>query len=143
MPFKYDKLAVMRDLSQSRRFWEAAMSESDLRSVRWGTRLSHASVRDLQWCARLSSNEHFSRAIWAKVDSRVFTDASMSGWGAAWNGFFPAAEFFDGQHEGSHINELELRVEDSSPPTTSCATSSITRSSAPCRLLPTLRLRSS
>ena len=38
----------------------------------------------------------------------VFTDASMSGWGAAWNGLVPGSGFFDSRHERAHINELEL-----------------------------------
>lgn len=38
----------------------------------------------------------------------MYTDASMSGWGAAWNGQVPAAGFFDAAHEGAQINELEL-----------------------------------
>ena len=46
--------------------------------------------------------------LWKKVDAVVFTDASMSGWGAAWNGQLPASGFLDAQHEGAHINELQL-----------------------------------
>lgn len=71
-------------------------------------RLSHAAMRDLQWWARLSCNQHVGRAVWPQVDARIFTDASMSGWGATWNGLVPVAGFFGEQEEGAHINELEV-----------------------------------
>lgn len=46
--------------------------------------------------------------MWPRVDAQVYTDASMSGWGAAWNGLVPVSGFFSAEHEGVHINELEL-----------------------------------
>jgi hypothetical protein len=36
----------------------------------------------------------------------MFTDASMRGWGAVWNGKVPVSGFFDARNEGSSINEL-------------------------------------
>lgn len=38
----------------------------------------------------------------------MFTDASMGGWEAVWNGTVPVRGFFDAEQEGSHIYELEL-----------------------------------
>lgn len=57
-------------------------------------KLSHAAVRDLRWWARIGSNPHVGRAIWHQVDACVYTHASMSGWGSAWNGHVPASGFF-------------------------------------------------
>ena len=84
------------------------VTEQGVLHGRGSTRLSHAAMRDLQWWARLSENCHIGRALWPTVDAVVFTAASMSGWGAAWNGQVPASGFFDAQHEGAHIKELEL-----------------------------------
>ena len=82
--------------------------EHDLKFAKSCRRLSHAAMRDLQWWARLSNNPHVGRVLWKQVGAVVFTDASMSGWGAAWNGKLPASGFFDAQHEGARINKLEL-----------------------------------
>jgi ribonuclease HI len=71
-------------------------------------RLSHAAMRDLQWWARLSDNPHVGREVWPAPTASIFTDASMRGWGAVWNGQVPACGFFDAAQEGSSINELEL-----------------------------------
>jgi hypothetical protein len=71
-------------------------------------RLSHAAMRDLQWWARLGSNPHVGREVWPAPTASLFTDASMRGWGAVWNGEVPACGFFDAEQEGSSINELEL-----------------------------------
>lgn len=87
---------------------ESAKSWGSLRRVTGSRRLSHAAVRDLQWWARLSQNEHVGRVLWSDPDAIVFIDASMSGWGAAWNGLVPVSGFFGSSHEGAHINELEL-----------------------------------
>jgi hypothetical protein len=38
----------------------------------------------------------------------MFTDASMRGWGADWNGQVAASGFFAAANKGSSINELEL-----------------------------------
>ena len=56
--------------------------EKALRGEKGSRRLSHAAMRDLQWWARLSSNCYVGRTLWPKVEAVVFTDASMSGWGA-------------------------------------------------------------
>lgn len=77
-------------------------------SLRADVKLTHAGMRDLQWWARIGSNPHVGRAIWPQPTACVFTDASMSGWGAAWDGRVPASGFFGEEHEGAHINELEL-----------------------------------
>lgn len=79
-----------------------------LRHVKGSRRISHAAMRDLKWWASLSTNKHIGRALWPRTDAVLFTDASMSGWGAAWNGTVPASGFFDERQEHSHINELEL-----------------------------------
>jgi ribonuclease HI len=71
-------------------------------------RISHAGMRDLRWWASLSDNPHVGRTIWPAPTATMFTDASMSGWGAVWNGKVPASGFFDAANEGSSINELEL-----------------------------------
>lgn len=65
-------------------------------------------MRDLQWWARLSTNPDVGRRIWQQPEATLFTDASLRGWGAAWNGEVPAAAFFTASEEGSSINELEL-----------------------------------
>jgi ribonuclease HI len=65
-------------------------------------------MRDLQWWARLGSNPHVGREVWPSPTVSLFTDASMRGWGAVWNGTVPACGFFDAAQEGSSINELEL-----------------------------------
>jgi hypothetical protein len=71
-------------------------------------RLTHAGMRDLQWWARLGSNPHVGREVWPTPTAAMFTDASMRGWGAVWNGRVPVSGFFDAANEGSSINELEL-----------------------------------
>ena len=78
------------------------------RAPRAAIKISHAAVRDLQWWARIGTNPHVGRAIWPQPTACVFTDASMSGWGAAWDGSVPASGFFGEDQEGAHINELEL-----------------------------------
>jgi ribonuclease HI len=65
-------------------------------------------MRDLRWWASLSSNVHVGREVWPAPSVAMFTDASMRGWGAVWNGQVPASGFFDAANEGSSINELEL-----------------------------------
>jgi hypothetical protein len=65
-------------------------------------------MRDLKWWATLSTNPHVGREVWPAPKAAVFTDASMRGWGAVWNGQVPACGFFDAAQEGSSINELEL-----------------------------------
>lgn len=87
---------------------EKTNSLDSLKDMKGSVRISHAAIRDLRWWAGLSKNKHVGRAVWPQVDAQLFTDASMSGWGAAWNGIVPASGFFTEQHEGSHINELEL-----------------------------------
>jgi hypothetical protein len=49
-------------------------------------RLSHAAMWDLRWWATLSSNVHVGREVWPAPSVAMFTDASMRGWGAIWNG---------------------------------------------------------
>ncbi len=71
-------------------------------------RISHAGMRDLRWWANLSSNPHVGREVWPAPTATMFTDASMRGWGAVWNGKVPVSGFFDAANEGSSINELEL-----------------------------------
>ena len=71
-------------------------------------RISHAGMRDLKWWATLSQSPFLGRKLWSAPTASVFTDASMSGWGAAWNGHVPASGFFEEEHAGSHINELEV-----------------------------------
>jgi ribonuclease HI len=71
-------------------------------------RLSHVALRDLKWLASISTNPHVGRAIWSRPTAAFFTDASMGGWGAVWNGRVRAAGFFSEREEGAHINELEL-----------------------------------
>jgi hypothetical protein len=65
-------------------------------------------MRDLQWWARLSANMHVVRMVWPAPTASLFTDASMRGYGAVWNGTVPSCGFFYAAHEGSIINELEL-----------------------------------
>jgi hypothetical protein len=48
------------------------------------------------------------REVWPAPIASMFTDASMRGWGAVWNGKVPVSGFFDARNEGSIINELEL-----------------------------------
>lgn len=38
----------------------------------------------------------------------IFTDASLRGWGTAWDGRVPAVKFFTANEKGSNINELKL-----------------------------------
>ena len=92
---------------QSELGWRHA-PEHDLKLAKGSRRLSHAAMRDLQWWARLSNNPHVGRVLWKQVGAVVFTDASMSGWGAAWTRQVLASGFFDGQHEGACINELDF-----------------------------------
>lgn len=89
-------------------YWALHMSSSSRERQRDRVRLSNAAIRDLKWWASISSNEHIRRTVWGKADSQLFTDANMSGWGAAWNGIVQASGFFDVRHEGAHINELKL-----------------------------------
>jgi hypothetical protein len=65
-------------------------------------------MRDLQWCARLSAKPQVGREVWPTPTTSLFTDASMRGWGAVWNGTVPACGFFEAVKESSRINELEL-----------------------------------
>jgi hypothetical protein len=65
-------------------------------------------MRDLQWWARLSEKRHVGRDVWPTPTASMFTDASMRGWGAVWNGQVLACGFFDATQEGSSLNELEL-----------------------------------
>jgi ribonuclease HI len=62
----------------------------------------------MKWWASLGTNPYVGRAIWSHPTATVFTDASMGGWGAVWDGRVPAAGFFSEREEGAHINELEL-----------------------------------
>ena len=66
--------------------------------------LSHAAIRDLQWWTRLRSNPYVGREIWPKPDHTLFTDASLSGWGAVWDGQVPASGFLSASSECSYIN---------------------------------------
>ena len=83
---------------------EGSKSWAQLRHFTGSRSPSHAAIRDLQWWARLSSNEHIGRDIWSRTDAIVFIDATMSGWGAAWNVLVPLWGFFDSRHEGAHID---------------------------------------
>jgi hypothetical protein len=65
-------------------------------------------MRDLRWWATLSSNPHVGRELWPAPTASMFTDASMRGWDAVWNGKVPVSDFFDARNEGSSINELEM-----------------------------------
>lgn len=77
-------------------------------SVTCQARLSDAGIQDLQWWARLSIKRYLGRRVWPALDALVFTDASVGGWRATWNGMVLASSFSDAFHEGRHINELEL-----------------------------------
>jgi hypothetical protein len=105
-------------LGASRKFWErrhagrshhfqtARVARSDARAAQ--QRLSHAAMRYLQWWARLSANPQFGREVWPAPTPSLFTDDSMRGWGAVFNGTVPTCGFFEAAKEGSSINELEL-----------------------------------
>jgi ribonuclease HI len=71
-------------------------------------RLSYTGMRDLKWWATLASNPHVGREVWPAPTATMFTDASMRGWGAVWNGKVPVSGLFTAANEGSSINELEL-----------------------------------
>jgi hypothetical protein len=71
-------------------------------------RISHAGMRDLRWWTNLSRNPHVRREVWPAPTATMFTDASMRGLGAVWNGKVPVSGLFDERNEGSSINELEL-----------------------------------
>jgi hypothetical protein len=65
-------------------------------------------MRGLKWWAGLGANPYVGRDVWPAPTASLFTDASISGWSAVWNGKMPACGFFSTASEGSSINELEL-----------------------------------
>jgi hypothetical protein len=67
-------------------------------------RLGHACMRDLRWSATLARNPHVGREVRPGPTATMFTDASMRGWGAVWNGKVPESGLFDAANEGSSIN---------------------------------------
>lgn len=101
-------LAVVDARLRLRELFNALSPVPAMHAPRRQPRLSHAGLRDLKWWANLSKNPHVGRMVWPKPAVALFTDASMSGWGALWNGAVPTSGFFDAAQEGSSINELEL-----------------------------------
>lgn len=72
-------------------------------------RLSHQGLADLRWWARLTSHHLLGRALWPRPDDAVLhTDASLTGWGAVWNGTVPARGFHAPERRRLHINVHEL-----------------------------------
>ena len=72
-------------------------------------RLPHQALSDLRWWSRLSTHALLGRAMWPAPDDAVMhTDASLTGWGAAWNGTVPARGFHSPQRRHLHINVHEL-----------------------------------
>lgn len=71
--------------------------------------LSHQARADLKWWANLTAHALLGRALWPQPDdATVHTDASMTGWGATWNGTVPARGFHAPERKHLHINVHEL-----------------------------------
>lgn len=72
-------------------------------------RLSHQAVADLKWWANLATHALLGRALWPQADDAVVhTDASLTGWGATWNGTVPARGFHAPGRKHLYINVHEL-----------------------------------
>lgn len=57
-------------------------------------RLPHQALADLRWWSSLTAQPLLGRALWpAPPDATMHTDASLTGWGAVWNGTAPARGF--------------------------------------------------
>jgi len=72
-------------------------------------RLGHQALADLKWWSGLSTHALIGGALWPPdQDAVIFTDASMTGWGAAWNGTVPARGSHAPARRHIHINFHKL-----------------------------------
>jgi len=85
------------------------LREAGSRQRQRDLRLGHQALSDLKWWADLSKHALLGRALWPpEEDAVLYTDASMTGWGAAWNGVVPARGFHSPARRCLHINIHEM-----------------------------------